>query len=244
MFLQWIVEQPAFRRGQIVTDFLDREWQPRVDEVPDDVVAAVAVAEAVLQREKAPSGRDREGEHFNPWLVENGWRVARMPREFTFEVGGHPCDVVVEQEEGDHWKVSMDGQIRELQLIGAHDGELVLRQGHVVQRMSVLRSGREVSVAYQGASYRLRRWGGPQSSGGRATGRNETGLTAPMPGTVIKVAVQQGQRVEAREPLVVLEAMKMEHVIAAPVGGVVTEILYREGDLVPAGAPVVRLESV
>jgi biotin carboxyl carrier protein len=64
-----------------------------------------------------------------------------------------------------------------------------------------------------------------------------------MPGTVIKVAVQQGQQVEAHTPLVVLEAMKMEHVISAPHEGVVARILYQEGDLVPAGAIVVHLEA-
>jgi 3-methylcrotonyl-CoA carboxylase alpha subunit len=64
-----------------------------------------------------------------------------------------------------------------------------------------------------------------------------------MPGTVIKVAVQPGQRVEAHEPLVVLEAMKMEHIISAPHDGVVSSILYVEGDLVPAGATVVHLDA-
>jgi 3-methylcrotonyl-CoA carboxylase alpha subunit len=64
-----------------------------------------------------------------------------------------------------------------------------------------------------------------------------------MPGTVVHVAVSPGQRVAAHEALVVLEAMKMEHVIEAPHAGVVEEVLYGVGDLVPAGAAVVRLEA-
>jgi biotin carboxyl carrier protein len=63
-----------------------------------------------------------------------------------------------------------------------------------------------------------------------------------MPGTVVKVAVESGQRVTAHQPLVVLEAMKMEHVVEAPSDGVVTEVLVEEGDLVLAGSPVVTLE--
>ncbi len=46
-----------------------------------------------------------------------------------------------------------------------------------------------------------------------------------MPGTVIKVLVEQGQAVAAQQPLVVLEAMKMEHVVAAPHDGVVRKLL-------------------
>jgi biotin carboxyl carrier protein len=64
-----------------------------------------------------------------------------------------------------------------------------------------------------------------------------------MPSTVVKVAVEPGQRVVARQTLVVLEAMKMEHVIQAPYDGVVGEVLFSEGDLVPAGSPVLRLEA-
>jgi 3-methylcrotonyl-CoA carboxylase alpha subunit len=65
-----------------------------------------------------------------------------------------------------------------------------------------------------------------------------------MPGTIVKIAVTEGQTVEAHEPLVVLEAMKMEHVVEAPHAGIVREIFFSEGDLIPAGAPVVLLEEM
>jgi 3-methylcrotonyl-CoA carboxylase alpha subunit len=62
-----------------------------------------------------------------------------------------------------------------------------------------------------------------------------------MPGTVVKVEVEPGQHVVAHQALLVLEAMKMEHVIEAPRAGVVESILFKAGDLVPAGAELVRL---
>lgn len=68
---------------------------------------------------------------------------------------------------------------------------------------------------------------------------SETGdgrLTAPMPGKVIAVLVEPGQQVEAGAPLMVMEAMKMEHTIGAPASGVVGEILYAVGDQVADGA--------
>jgi acetyl/propionyl-CoA carboxylase alpha subunit len=66
-------------------------------------------------------------------------------------------------------------------------------------------------------------------------------LTAPMPGTVIRVAVAVGDRVEARQPLVVLEAMKMETPIVAPYAAVVSAVNVAEGDRVAGGAELVEL---
>ena len=59
-------------------------------------------------------------------------------------------------------------------------------------------------------------------------------LLAPMPGTVVSVAVEQGQRVEAGQPVLVLEAMKMQHTINAPSDGVVSD-LVAVGQQVAAG---------
>jgi 3-methylcrotonyl-CoA carboxylase alpha subunit len=64
-----------------------------------------------------------------------------------------------------------------------------------------------------------------------------------MPGTIVRVLTRAGQHVSAHEPLVVMEAMKMEHVIEAPHAGTVREVLYDEGDMVPAGSPLVRLDE-
>jgi len=68
-------------------------------------------------------------------------------------------------------------------------------------------------------------------------------LAAPMPGTIIRVDVKEGDRVEPRQRLVVLEAMKMEHVVEAPYGGVVRAILHYAGDLVAAGDILVEIEE-
>jgi biotin carboxyl carrier protein len=64
-----------------------------------------------------------------------------------------------------------------------------------------------------------------------------------MPGTVIRVAVDEGDRVEPRQTLVVLEAMKMETPIVAPYEAVVRAIHVAEGDRVVGGATLVELEN-
>jgi 3-methylcrotonyl-CoA carboxylase alpha subunit len=68
-------------------------------------------------------------------------------------------------------------------------------------------------------------------------------LTAPMPGKVIAVLVEPGAVVEKGAPLIVMEAMKMEHTIGAPFAGTVTEVLYAVGDQVADGAQLLVLET-
>jgi acetyl/propionyl-CoA carboxylase alpha subunit len=74
-------------------------------------------------------------------------------------------------------------------------------------------------------------------------GEESSTVTAPMPGTVIKVLVAPGAKVKAREPLVVLEAMKMETPLTSPYDATVREVHVQEGDRVAGGAVLVELDE-
>ncbi|CAB49799.1 acetyl-CoA carboxylase biotin carboxyl carrier protein subunit [Pyrococcus abyssi] len=70
---------------------------------------------------------------------------------------------------------------------------------------------------------------------------SENVVTAPMPGKVLKILVQEGQQVKLGQGLLILEAMKMENEIPAPRDGVVKRILVKEGDAVDTGTPLIEL---
>jgi len=67
-------------------------------------------------------------------------------------------------------------------------------------------------------------------------------LTAPMPGRVTQLMVGVGDNVRRGEPLMIIEAMKMEHTVAAPADGTVAAIRFAVGDLVEEGAELISLE--
>jgi len=68
-------------------------------------------------------------------------------------------------------------------------------------------------------------------------------LAAPMSGTVISVLVKPGETVARGAPLIILEAMKMEHTITAPAAGTVSAINYQVGDQVQEGADLIDLDE-
>jgi biotin carboxyl carrier protein len=85
-----------------------------------------------------------------------------------------------------------------------------------------------------------RRWGRKDEAGGGGSGPRR--VTAPMPGKVVRVLARPGDTVTARQPVVVVEAMKMENELRAGRDGVVTEVHAREGLSVEAGALLVVIQ--
>lgn len=103
-----------------------------------------------------------------------------------------------------------------------------------------LQKGANGAAAGSRTSYRLllpaHKVGGGGSRSGAAT------VITPMPGKVVKVMAQIGDAVAAGTPLLILEAMKMEHVIKAPVDGVVATLAYKPGDFVDDGRELVTFK--
>ena len=77
--------------------------------------------------------------------------------------------------------------------------------------------------------------------GAKSSDKAEGGLSAPMPGTVLDVMVREGQRVREGQPLMTIEAMKMEHRILAPKAGEVISINFNQGERVDMGSVLVEL---
>jgi acetyl/propionyl-CoA carboxylase alpha subunit len=83
----------------------------------------------------------------------------------------------------------------------------------------------------------------PDASVDHGGAHEQSSLSAPMPGTVIRVLAAEGDRVEPRQPLVVLEAMKMETPVVSPYEAVVRAVHVKEGDRVAGGSVLIELEE-
>lgn len=241
-FLHWISEQPDFRAGRVDTGWVHHAWQPDSEVIPREVLLAAAAFQATADsamREQAIDG-DSHRDRFSPWRQSNEWRPFGMGRAFVYEAGGTEYRVTAEQTAGSAWRLGLDDETLEVTIEHGGPGHLILREGTRILPF-VIAAGETLAIEWQGSVYTLR----PSTrftTTASHTPRTDVGLAAPMPGTVVKVEVTAGQRVSAHETLVVMEAMKMEHVIQAPYDAIVRDILFGPGDMVPAGAAVVDLE--
>ena len=104
---------------------------------------------------------------------------------------------------------------------------------------TVVERGLDVTVFADGRCHRLRRHDPLDVAGADAVAGGR--LTAPMPGRIAAVLVEPGAVVARGAPLIVLEAMKMEHSITAPADGRVDRVNYAVGDLVEEGAELVAI---
>ena len=106
-------------------------------------------------------------------------------------------------------------------------------QGHVVRQQDIFH-------VFHGGQHWQILWRDPIAHAGE--GEVDAGrLTAPMPGKIIALLVAAGERVARGAPLLIMEAMKMEHTISAPADGTVSELLYAVGDQVDEGAQLLTL---
>lgn len=102
------------------------------------------------------------------------------------------------------------------------------------QRVAVARSGRGVWVGWPGGATFIE----PDADGATT---HESDICAPLTGKVIRVDVAPGDAVIEEQPLVVLEAMKMEHTLTSPRAGTVEKVGCSVGDLVDQGTTLVEL---
>jgi biotin carboxyl carrier protein len=161
--------------------------------------------------------------------------------QYEVDIGGRRRLVVVTRA-GDGFAVSVDGHRRNV--------DAARIDGHTLSLVVDNALGYEVSIAADPVSGQLavhvgstpiavtlngrRRSSRKDERGGAGSGPQR--LAAPMPGKVVRVLVKTGDRVHARQPIVVVEAMKMENELRASREGTVTEIHVREGMSVDAGA--------
>jgi acetyl/propionyl-CoA carboxylase alpha subunit len=114
----------------------------------------------------------------------------------------------------------------------------VLRQMPAEKKYLLLINGQKVEVEYQSKLDLLLK-----SMGFEQAGKNKAkNLTAPMPGMILDVKVEKGERVQTGDPILVLEAMKMENVLKAPGDAIIKELKVNKGDKVDKNQVMVIFE--
>jgi 3-methylcrotonyl-CoA carboxylase alpha subunit len=252
-FLSRLVACPAFAGADLDTGLIERQKDflfPPVQAAPRDVLLVAVVGELLWEQHTAKQQAKASGDPWSPWHARDGWRMnLSAARTIGFRDGENLIETVVRYGH-DQWQISINGQTtlaRGQKLDGDQfaveldDRRLIASV--VVPQGDFLRGTVEGkrSIFLQGTTYTLLRDDPLHLV--EAGGAQGGGLTAPMPGKVVALLAQAGQKVEKGAPLLILEAMKMEHTITAPAAGTVKAFCYAAGEQVSDGAALVEFEA-
>ena len=243
-FLSRLTACPAFANADLDTGLIEREKDylfPDQIEPSREAWLAVALAELLRERERAQRLAARHPEPDSPWHRRDGWRMnSAASRTLIFRFGEVEKTLAVTHL-GNGFAITLDGvasavagSLNPRGLLRAEFDGLRTTATAVVagERRHLFGNGR----AWQFAAV------DPLHHSGEGGGA-EGGLLAPMPGKVIALIAAEGAAVEKGAPLLILEAMKMEHTITAPAAGTVKAFRFAVGDQVGDGAELVEFEA-
>jgi 3-methylcrotonyl-CoA carboxylase alpha subunit len=221
-----ILANDAFRSGDTTTSFLaEHPDVARADDAPRERASRLLAIVAVATDARA-------------------WRIAGTGIPVRLEDARGNVSVRASRTAADGWRITGDIVAdvtveRSGDRIAVHAGDE--RFGGIVTI-----DGLEIAARIDGTTTRLRIAPPPdlERAGRAVTGGGGDAISAPMPGKVLSVSVAPGDRVVARDLLVVLEAMKMEHRIEALRDGIVKTVAVAPGALVTGGAPLVEFEAI
>ena len=242
-FLQALAGHPAFAAAELDTGFIARhraDLLPSPEPAGSAVLALASLAEILHRKREAEALARRSPDPHSPWNLRNGWRLnSGTHSRLTFLEEGRENTVEL-YFETKGYRIEIAGQSHAVRGVLEGDGRLDAEVDGARVRATVVRQGHEIALLTERGSHRLRLQDpldlgrGADLAGGR--------LTAPMPGRLIKLLTEAGAQVTRGTPLLVLEAMKMEHTIGAPADGRIAELFFQEGDLVDEGVDLLDFE--
>jgi 3-methylcrotonyl-CoA carboxylase alpha subunit len=244
-FLIALSGHQAFIGGDLDTGFIERfraDLLPPAEPASITVLALAALAVTLERRATVTQTASKSGDPWSPWSAVDGWRLNDQGWDELL-IRERDSDILcrIEYLSGGALRVHAgDAEVVVQGVIDSEGGLDAVIDGRR-QRAGIVRRDDDLVVLLPGETHRL------SIVDPRAAGDlDEAGsglLNAPMPGKIVQVLVEEGASVEKGQPLMILEAMKMEHTISAPGKGKVAKVNFKAGEQVPEGAVLLQIEA-
>ena len=249
--LRVIAQDPDFDSGAIDTEYVGRQIEPALspsDELPVQALASAIAHELLSSGLAGHESAAAVPEAGDIWRRPGAWRHGRQDMFYAFTHAGSEVSASASNKPGSNaWAVQTAESSFDLVLSLAPGAGAQATIEDETWAVEVAPTDDGLLVHYANSDYLLSRSDQVYTgqAGGQAAGAGaETGVTAPLPGVVAQVRVKEGEEVTARQTLVVLEAMKMEHQITAPYDGVVAKVSCEAGMQVTKGAVLLEMEPL
>ena len=248
-FLRRLVSSAPFSTAELDTGLIERHHAALFPpcQTPPPLAIATAVG-AILARQSSATHRTSHTGVQSPWTGLGAWTLNgayRQPLSFSVLPEGDETPeqlTVTYVKDAGSQALEFEGKASPFEWHQTADADYPLVQcgGRQARVRAVMRDD-IVHVTLGDDTWRFE-WRDPLAHGS-ATEHGDGRLTAPMPGKVVAIHVSPGDTVEKGHPLLVIEAMKMEHTIVAPTAGVVDAVLFGVGDQVTDGAQLLHLTA-
>jgi 3-methylcrotonyl-CoA carboxylase alpha subunit len=237
-FLQVLLEHPQVARGDIDVGFIEREISALTAQAaPMRAIDMAAACTAVILHEQEEQGAQRDD---SPWSRTDGWTLAgRRSRRLSFRQDTHRYDAILWYGR-DGLSMEFEGITVPLRWSEREPQSFEVILGDASERATATWSGRDLDLVTPHGRFALA-WLDPFAADMREAAAGSR-IVAPMPGTVTRILAQPGTDLPRGAPLLVLEAMKMEHTLRAPADGRLTALKCAVGDFVQEGAELAEFE--
>ena len=237
-FLIDCLETDAFAGGEATTAFIEEQF-PAADPAPSGPEFAVAAAAAVLKYLVDRDAAFGSSLNVSPELLD--WTSAgALESRYGLTAGETVFDLSVSPAGAREYTVRGDSESIDVTVVSVEEGRAVVGIDGAHRRLLFHADGDAFYLSEAGWNYRF------DSGRSVALLQDAQGggrVVAPMHGKILEIAVEPGDRVNRGDRLLVIEAMKMQHVIVAPAAGAVADILQRAGVQVAAGDPLVDIAA-
>jgi len=243
-FLAAVASHPAFVAGDVDTAFIDRHRDdliPAARPAPDTALALACLDELLRRAEARRAEADRSADPHSPWARVDGWRAFGERRDALHLIDGERRVAVDVDYLARGWRLGLPEGAIQAQGERQADGTLVAVLDGLRLSGAVVRQGDVSIVLTGGGTWRLERHD-PMALADVDTDVAGN-VAAPLPGKVVQVLVAPGAAVKKGQPLLVLEAMKMEHTIQAPADGEVERVDCAAGEQVDEGAELIVFKA-
>jgi len=162
---------------------------------------------------------------------------------YRVTIGGRTREITVQPAYGGGWRVTVDGGPERLLLGGPlGSAEWQIRDGDEVRTMGVSTADGDVYLQIDGYPLRAKVVDPRRDALALRAAGGEGAVVTEMPGAVVRLLVARGDRVTAGQPLIVVEAMKMENELRAPADGVISVVHVQPGERVDSGATLLTID--
>jgi len=235
-FVSAIMQHPRFRSGELTTGFIAEEYPEGFQGAPaaDDLKVKLAAIAAFVAAARADRSRRVDGQLADP---------LDPPAEWTVTIAKQPYEVVIGEDE-----LTVDGEPVAIEMEytpGDSFAAAEVEGEHIGVKLAVTRTGFRMTT--RGAIHHV----GCLPSRVAHLARHmiekvppdlSKFLICPMPGLLVSLNVDEGDKVEIGQPLAVVEAMKMENILRAEKAGTVKSVNAKQGDSLAVDAVILELE--